>query len=81
MSEAGLRAGLRQLDELSLEGVVRQRALTLQGIPARLRGTVRFALRAGLDLATRSAPAEAIRGWKLFMLARDLRCPVPAWRT
>ena len=47
-----------------------QRVLTLQGVPTRLRGALRTAFRAGLQLiADRESPVQELRGWKLFCLA------------
>ena len=63
-------AGLRQLDDISLHGEIRQRVLTLQAAPHKVRGTLRTALRTGLREALGTAgPAEVARGWKLFFLA------------
>ena len=43
----------------------RQRVLTLQSAPARIRGALRTALRTGLRLAVHPvAPEDAARGWK-----------------
>ena len=69
-AEAGIQTGLLALDAVSLEDHFRRRALTLQGVPARLRGTLRAAMRAGPRLAVEGAsPEDAARGWKLFFLA------------
>ena len=64
------KTGLLALDAVSLEDHFRRRVLTLQGVPARLRGALRAAMRAGLRLAVEGAsPEDAARGWKLFFLA------------
>ena len=69
-AEAGFRRGLRQLDDISLHDEIRQRVLTLQAAPHKVRGTLRTALRTGLREALGTAgPAEVARGWKLFFLA------------
>ena len=51
----------------------RDATLTLQGVPARLRGALRTAMRTGLELISeRTSPLQALqelRGWKLFLLA------------
>ena len=72
-AEAGIQTGLLALDAVSLEDHFRRRVLTLQGVPARLRGTLRAAMRAGLRLAVEGAsPEDAARGWKLFFLAHRM---------
>ncbi|CAE7314420.1 unnamed protein product [Symbiodinium sp. CCMP2592] len=69
-AESGLLTGLASLDGVDLQDTLQQRLLTLQGVPARLRGALRTALRAGLQLiADRESPAQELRGWKLFCLA------------
>ncbi|CAE7683973.1 unnamed protein product [Symbiodinium sp. CCMP2592] len=69
-AESGLLTGLASLDGVDLQETLQQRVLTLQGVPARLRGALRTALRAGLQLiADRESPAQELRGWKLFCLA------------
>ena len=66
---AAAEAGMR-LDAVDLASTCRQRALTLQSVPRRIRGALRAALRAGLRLAVHPAGAEdEVRGWKLFCLA------------
>ena len=55
-AEAGLRAGLASLDDVSLEETCRVRVLTLQAAPQRLRGALRTALRTGL-------PRPGVRRW------------------
>ena len=68
--EAGVRRGLAQLQEVDLPAELRRRALTLQGAPRKLRGTLRYALRTGLSTALDARePAVAASGWKLFFLA------------
>ncbi|CAE6950253.1 unnamed protein product [Symbiodinium sp. CCMP2592] len=69
-AESGLLTGLASLDGVDLQDILQQRVLTLQGVPARLRGALRTALHAGLQLiADRESPAQELRGWKLFCLA------------
>ena len=63
-AEEAFQAGLASLDAVSLEDEVRERVHTPQSVPAKLRGTVRAALRAGLA-AARASPQEELRGWKL----------------
>ena len=62
-AEAGIRAGLASLDAVALEEVLRQRVLTLQGVPARLRGALRTAFRTafGAHSGPTLAPAGAPR--------------------
>ena len=68
--EEGVRRGFVQLDELDLRSELRRRVLTLQGVPHKVRGSLRCALRTGLRAALESADqADACRGWKLFFLA------------
>ena len=55
---------------VDLPAELRRRALTLQGAPRKLRGTLRYALRTGLSAALDARePAVAASGWKLFFLA------------
>ena len=69
-AEDGVRIGLTSLDDVCLEDAVRCRTLTLQGVPARLRGALRTAMRTGLELISeRTSPLHELRGWKLFLLA------------
>ena len=69
-AEEGLRVGLASLDGIDLEATLRSRVLTLQGVPTRLRGALRTAMRAGLELISeRTSPQLELRGWKLFLLA------------
>ena len=69
-AEAGMRHGFASLDAVNLQACCRQRVLTLQSAPARIRGALRTALRTGLRLAVHPvAPEDAARGWKLFCLA------------
>ena len=68
--EAGIREGFAALDGVALPDCVRHRVLTLQSVPTRVRGALRTALRAGLQLiVSPHSPEDALRGWKLFMLA------------
>ena len=61
---------LASLDAITLDVALRQRILTLQGVPTCLRSALRTALRAGLQLITdRESPQLELRGWKLFCLA------------
>ena len=65
-----MRHGFASLDAVNLQACCRQRVLTLQSAPARIRGALRTALRTGLRLAVHPvAPEDAARGWKLFCLA------------
>ena len=48
--EAGLGLGLATLDAVDLQATCRQRVLTLQTAPARVRGSLRTALQTGLRL-------------------------------
>ena len=65
-----MQIGLASFDAITLDVALRQRSLTLQGVPTRLRGALRTALRAGLQLiADRVSPQLELRGWKLFCLA------------
>ena len=69
-AEDGMRIGLAALDDVCLEDTFRCRTLTLQGVPARLRGALRTAMRTGLELISeRTSPQQELRGWKLFLLA------------
>ena len=69
-AENGLLTGLASLDAVDLQDTLHQRVLTLQGVPTRLRGPLRTAFRAGLQLiADRESPVQELRGWKLFCLA------------
>ena len=69
-AEVGLRVGLASLDGIDLEATLRSRVLTLQGVPTRLRGALRTAMRAGLELISeRTSPQLELRGWKLSLLA------------
>jgi len=68
-AEDGVRIGLTSLDDICLEDTFRCRTLTLQGVPARLRGALRTAMRTGLELISeRTSPLQELRGWKLFLL-------------
>ena len=80
-AEAGMRLGLAALDAIDLQSTCRQRVLTLQSAPPRIRGALRTALRAGLRLAAHPACDEdAVRGWKLFCLAPRMLLLRPARR-
>ncbi|OLP76330.1 132 kDa protein [Symbiodinium microadriaticum] len=69
-AETGLLTGLASFDAVDLQDTLHQRVLTLQGVPTRLRGALRTAFRAGLQLiADRESPVQELRGWKLFCLA------------
>ena len=69
-ASSGVRLGLQRLDDINLASELRRRALTLQSAPTQLRGTLRFALRTGLEHAVAGAgPDDEARGWKLFFLA------------
>ena len=69
-AEAGIRAGLASLDAVPIEEVLRQRVLTLQAVPARLRGALRTAFRTALQLIHDCpSPQQELQGWKLFLLA------------
>ncbi|CAE7234973.1 unnamed protein product [Symbiodinium sp. CCMP2592] len=69
-AEDGMRLGLAALDDVCLEDIFRCRTLTLQAVPARLRGALRTAMRTGLELVSeRTSPQQELRGWKLFLLA------------
>ena len=69
-AEAGLGLGLEALDAVDLQATCRERVLTLQTAPTRVRGSLRTAMRAGLRLAVHpSCPHDEARGWKLFCLA------------
>ena len=69
-AEAGIRAGLASLDAVPIEEVLRQRVLTLQAVPARLRGALRTAFRTALQLIhDRPSSQQELQGWKLFLLA------------
>ena len=67
----GYRSGKQYFSSISAEPAAnissscRQRVLTLQSAPARIRGALRTALRTGLRLAVHPvAPEDAARGWK-----------------
>ena len=69
-ASSGVRLGLQRLDDINLASELRRRALTLQSASTQLRGTLRFALRTGLEHAVAGAgPDDEARGWKLFFLA------------
>ena len=69
-ASSGVRLGLQRLDDINFASELRRRALTLQSASTQLRGTLRFALRTGLEHAVAGAgPDDEARGWKLFFLA------------
>ena len=73
-SETAVRDALASLDGLDLALVMRARVYTLQNVPGRLRGVLKFALRRGLEhikdmQRSRAEGVSRSRGWKLFLLA------------
>ena len=71
-AESGLLTGLASLDGVDLQDTfLHQRVLTLQGVPARLRGALRTALRAGLQLIADSAGAAGLEAF-IFLAPRML---------
>ena len=61
---------MASLDDLELESELRHRALVLQSVPGFLRGAFRAVFRQALRaIQSGKGGLDAVRGWKLLMLA------------